>query len=132
MSNWINLSIKGVQEEQARNLARIAALKPGGAISRAVRNALIKAHRYAVALTHVDTGTLRAAHRIVFRETDTYGFIEIDPSARNPRSHQLAADYGVYEHRRGGSHAFYGRVVAEYGDDIAREGVRIVLDEVTK
>lgn len=143
MSDWVKLSIKGIQEEQAKNLKRIAMLKPGGVISRAIRRALVMAHRFAVALTHVGHyrvkgggyvggGTLRASHRIAFRESDTYGFIYIDPSAINPRSHQSAAVYGVYEHQRGGSHAFYGRVMDEYGKEIAKEGVDMILHEVTE
>lgn len=101
----VDLSIRGLQEAQARNLARIAALKPNGALGRLVRDLTVRAHRYAVAATHVDTGALRASHRLDVQPLR--GRIYVDPSAVNPRSKRRPAEYGVYEHHRGGSHAFY-------------------------
>lgn len=114
----VDLTITGVQEAQAQNLRQIAMLRPQSVFGRVIRDASLDAHRYAVAVTHQDTGTLKAAHRIEVAGVN--GRVFIDPSATNPRSLQAAADYGRYEHARGGSHAFYSRVVSEHGAEILR------------
>lgn len=114
----VKLSITGIQEAQAQNLRRVAALRPTGAFGAAIRDATAEAHRYAVALTHVDTGALRASHRV--QVTGVRGRVFVDPGALNPRSGRRTAEYGVYEHRRGGGHAFYERVVSEHGAEILR------------
>lgn len=120
------LSIEGIQEVQKRNLARIAALTPAGAAGEAARDALIALHRYAVAITHVGKykvhgsfvggGALRAAHRMELSGLE--GQIYIDKNARNPRSKTKPAEYGLYEHARGGEHAFYDRTVDEIGAQV--------------
>lgn len=112
------LSITGLQEAQQRNLRQIAALQPRGALGEAVQWATTEAHRRAVAYTHVDTGSLRASHRIEL--SGVRGRVYIDPSATNPRSGTPPAEYGVYEHRRGGGHAFYDQVLDNDGQDISR------------
>ena len=112
----VNLTITGLQEAMDLNLRAIAALQPQGALGRAVQVGTTMAHRAAVAITHVDTGALRASHRMEVKSTR--GRIYIDPSARNPRSGQLTAVYGFFEHERGGSHAFYDRVEREFGREI--------------
>lgn len=118
----IHLGIEGIQEAQARHLRMRAALRPGGAISRAVYSVLVEAHRYAVLITHVDTGALRASHRISFDAGRARGEIYIDPTAVNPRG-QRPAEYGPEEHARGGSHAFYRRTVVERAEPLLREAL---------
>ncbi len=112
----IDATIQGIQEEQARNLQRIADIKPSGAIGQAVRDALVVTHAYVVDITHVDTGALRAAHRMDYAEEAdaATGRISIDESAVNPND-QRPAEYGLYEHARGGEHAFYARGISEAG-----------------
>lgn len=112
----VKLSITGLQEAQQRNLEAIVALTPAGALGRAIQYGSLEAHRYAVAVTHVDTGSLRASHRV--EVSGVRGRIYIDPAARNPRNATPPHEYGVYEHRRGGSHAFYERVEREHGAEI--------------
>ncbi len=114
----VKLSITGIQEAQAANNRAIAALTPAGALGRAIKYGTTEAHRYAVAVTHVDTGALRASHRM--EVSGLRGRIFIDPWSTNPRSGTPPAEYGLYEHRRGGSHAFYQRVVDERGDEISQ------------
>ncbi len=121
----VNLTITGIQEAQRANLEAIAALKPQGPFGRAVIYATTAAHRYAVAITHVDTGSLRASHRIEVK--GLRGRIYIDPSSVNPRGRARPAEYGVYEHARGGSHAFYQRVVDERGREIAEGAMRELM-----
>jgi hypothetical protein len=117
------LTIKGLQEAQAANLRLMAAVRPSGALGRAVQRATIAAHRYAVTLTHVDTGALRASHRMDYGTGSGWaqGRVFIDPTARNPRSRALTSRYGPVEEARGGTHRFYGRVVDEKAHAIASE-----------
>jgi hypothetical protein len=112
----IGVDIANIQDEQDRNLRRIAALQPGGELGEAVQLAGIRVHRYVVAITHVDTGALRAAHRLDYQEDGGEALVRIyiDPSAVNPHD-QLPSEYGPYEHDRGGEHAFYQRGIDEEG-----------------
>ncbi len=93
-------------------------MKPSGAFGAAIQTATILAEQAAVAITHVDTGSLRASHR--GKVNGLRGVINIDPGSVNPRSKQKPAEYGYYEHMRGGEHAFYQRVEREDGMRIAR------------
>lgn len=120
----VKLTITGLQQAQQKNLMRIAALRPGGALSQAIQYGALEAHRAAVTITHVDTGALRASHRVTV--SATRGVISIDPGATNPRSGERVAEYAVLEHRRGGSHAFYARVEREHGQRIGRQMGQIV------
>lgn len=114
----MKLTIKGIQKAQQKNQRRIAALKPNSVFGQAIKTATIRAYRYAVSITHVDTGSLRASHRMQVH--GLRGRIYIDPSAHNPRSGLPVRVYGPYEHSRGGSHAFYHRTVVERGGEVAR------------
>jgi hypothetical protein len=120
-------TIADIQRAQAANQRAIAQLRPGGALGRMVLYITQALHRQAVVDTHVDTGTLRAAHRMLFSEDEhaARGEIFIDPSAVNPRSQQRAEIYGVYEHARGGSHAFYQRAVDEAGPKAVEDAMRL-------
>ncbi len=124
----MDMTIKGIQEAQRWNLRAIAALRPSGALGRAIQWGTAAGHRYAVSITHVITGALRASHRMSV--SSTQGRIFLDPSARNPRSRQRTAVYGPVEERRGGEHAFYRRTVTEAGPRIAREMGQRVAREV--
>jgi hypothetical protein len=130
----VNLSLTGIQEVQARNLRRIAALKPEGAAGEAVRDALIALQRYAVQITHVGkyvgAGALKNSHRI---EVDgTEGMVYIDPSSVSPRRGTKArpVEYGVYENARGGEHAFYDRTVNEAGPSVTARAKQKITDAV--
>jgi hypothetical protein len=124
----VKLSITGLQEAQAANNRAVAAVSATGALGRAVQYGTVAAHRYALGLTHVDTGALKSSHRMEL--SALRGVVYIDPGASNPRSGQRPAVYGPYEHARGGDHAFYQRVVDEYGTEIQQEMERIVKREV--
>jgi hypothetical protein len=120
----VNLTITGLQEAQAANNRRIAALKPTGALGRAVQYGTVEAQRYAVIDTHVDTGTLRASHRM--EVMGVRGRVYIDPGAANSRTGKHAAEYGPYEHARGGSLAFYQLVIDQHGSTIVGAMMRLV------
>jgi len=122
----VKLTITGIQEAQRDNLRMIAALEPAGAAGAAVQVALIKLHRYAVSVTHVDTGSLRASHRMEVAPSGLRGAVFIDPSAVNPRSKVPPAEYGVYEHARGGAHAFYDRAYNALGGNVLDQAVESI------
>lgn len=103
----MELTIEGIQEAQDQNIRMIAALRPDNAFGRAIQMVISEAHRYAVAFTHVITGSLRAAHRMEVKKLE--GTVSIDPGAINPMTGERPADYGIEEHGRGGTHAFYDR-----------------------
>jgi hypothetical protein len=120
--------VRGFQELSEANRQMLEAVNPRGGLGKAVREAALFVHRYAVAITHVQTGTLQASHRIDFASgrvlTSFAGFeilseaaarIYIDPGTRNPVTGQRPADYGHTEHARGGTHAFYQRAHSEAG-----------------
>lgn len=122
----IGVTIRGIQEAQAANNRAIAALRPSGALGRAVRDATAMAHRHAVSVTHVwkeKGGALRASHRM--KVNDTRGQIFIDPSTVNPRGQKPSA-YGPREHARGGEHAFYERTEREAGPRIAAHALEVI------
>lgn len=123
----LRLTIEGIQQAQAANNQMIAALKPRGAFGRALQVALTEAHRFAVIITHVDTGALRASQRMRLNEAALYGLVYIDPAARNPITGERTAIYGPYEHARGGEHAFYERVVNERGQQILGEAADVLV-----
>jgi hypothetical protein len=123
----VELTIRGIQEAQQRNLERIAALQPGGTIEEAVRWGTIEAERYGVGITHVDTGTWRASHRIEFRERGLEGRVFVDPRSINPRGGARAAEYAAAWEERGGSMAVYKRTAAERGAFIAAEMGRMMM-----
>lgn len=144
-------TIKGLQEAQRWNVRAIAALRPAGALGRAIQWGTTQAHRFAVGFTHVDTGALRLAHRMAISNGifgGTTGRVFIDPSApaierqrtkygikiirrrRVSYAGTRPAVYGPYEHERGGEHAFYRRVVDEHGREISEGMNRMVASEV--
>ena len=102
----IDLTITGLQEAQAANIRRISMLGRGGPLYNLLRRSTVFAHSEAVKVTHVDTGALRASHRI--EVTGIRGQVFIDQSATNPQSGARVRDYAGIEEARGGSHAFYG------------------------
>ena len=124
----MTVTIQGIQEAQKANEHNIAMLQPGGAFGRAVQYTVIQAHRYAVAITHVDTGALRASHRM--EVIGLHGRIFLDPTARNPRTGTLTSQYGPTEEERGGSHAFYERTAYEGGPSIVRAAITGFMSEL--
>lgn len=126
------VSIQGIQEAQRDNLKMIRALDPNSGLGRAVQVATIDLQRYVVAITHVDTGTLRASHRIEMQMSGSaaQATIYVDPTAVNPRSNKRAEEYSVVEHARGEGHAFYERTYMERGDRAVDLGIRALEAEL--
>ena len=122
------ITIKGLQELQDKNARRIAALQPKGALGRAIQYATIEARRYLVSITHVDTGAYRASHRMQVKAGQ--GRIFVDPSARNPRSKQLVAEYAELEEARGGEHAAYERTARDMGEQALDRAIQYIQREI--
>jgi hypothetical protein len=121
-------TIRGLQELQDRNLRTIAALQPKSALGRAIQFAATELHRYIVSITHVDTGAYRSSHRIQVGEGR--GRVFVAPSARNPRSKALVAEYAEHEEARGGSHAVYERAASEMGDQALSRGIQYLQGQL--
>lgn len=126
------ITVQGLQQAQRDNLKMIRALAPNTGLGRAVQVAAIDLQRYTVAITHVDTGTLRAAHRIEMQMSGNaaQATIYVDPTAVNPRSNKRAEEYSVVEHARGEGHAFYERTYNERGDRAVDLGIRALEAEL--
>lgn len=122
-----DVSIKGIQELQAYNIRAIAALQPDGATGRAIQHGTAALHRYATIYTHVITGSLRGSHRMAIEAKGMRGVVFIDPKTVNPRTRQKPSDYGITEHERGGSHAFYQQAVDDYGGPVLKEMGDIII-----
>jgi hypothetical protein len=125
----MKMDIRGLQEAQARNVRRIAKLKPGGEFGQLLQRVTAYTHSQAVRVTHIDTGALRASHRMEI--TDVRGRVFIDPSAHNPRSKERVEDYAEIEENRGGGHAFYKRATeasAVYFRAIVRQAEKAVAE----
>jgi hypothetical protein len=121
----IEPNLRQLQEIQAANRKMIQALQPSGASGRAIKDMTIRAQRYAVINTHVwpdRGGGLRASHTMEVQ--GLHGRVYIAHGV-NPRG-QDPAEYGVYEHARGGDHAFYDLVMSEHGDEMGNAAIRII------
>lgn len=124
------LTIKGLQQAQQANLKAITALSPDGGVSRVLQKMTAEVHSAAVKVTHVDTGALRASHRIDLKRKATSGRIHISPTAKNRRTGELVSRYAKAEHDRGGDHAFYDIVESRYAPAIIRAGMRLLQREL--
>lgn len=127
-TRMFSIDIQGIQEAMDANVRLIESLQGGGALGRAVQFMTVAAHRYAVGITHVDTGALKSSHRMSLTlEGSPRGEIFLDKAAVGPNG--VPAYYGIFEHGRGGEHAFYDRVIAEAGERIMRQGQEMLVRE---
>lgn len=112
------MRVEGLREAQEA-LQRAERFVSGAeGVQRVIGEAAMRAQRYAVGITHVDTGALKNAHRM--RLGGKHAEIYLDPGARNENGGRPAV-YGPYEEARGGAHAFYRRTIDEAGPDIVRQ-----------
>lgn len=125
----LDLSIKGLQKAQQANLQMIRAMKPSGALGRAIQYAGLAMHRHVIPSTPHEYGALRAAHRVENKPLQAR--IYIDPGARAPRSKERPAVYGARLHGHGlipgltsGIRAFYAYSVQTYGGKVAQGAIR--------
>lgn len=88
-------------------------------------------HKYARATTHIDTGALALSHRmkVTGRGRIARALIFIDPGALNPLG-QRPAEYGIYEHGRGGLHAFYARTFFFFKRDRGARFIKFIRQQL--
>ena len=125
----MGLSIKGLQEAQRAMLQVVMAMRPGGALGRAIQYAGLTMHRHVVPSTPHEYGALRAAHRVENKPLQAR--IYIDPGATAPRRKERPAVYGPRLHSHGmipglrsGIRAFYQYSVERYGAKVAKGAIR--------
>ena len=124
------VTLRSTVQGQAEALAAVSQMEReiGGArnaFRRAIGRAAEHSQRYARQITHVDTGELQGAHRARYTgplRAEVY----IDQGRRNVRGGRPHI-YGVYEHARGGGHAFYARTVSEEGGAILTEAANTII-----
>lgn len=113
----IKATIAGVQAVQTSLVKAAALTEPDGPAAQITKYVTVGLHRYAVAYTHVDTGTLRASQSL--RVEGLRGVVYVGDGV-NPRTKQKASYYAPFEHARGGEHAFYDRAVA-HADELIND-----------
>jgi len=111
------LRIYGIEavEQALEDAARAA--QAAGELGGAINVAAQHLSAYAVRISHVWTGALQESHSI--DQSGARAVIYPNPGVVNPISLKSPAEYGIYEERRGGSHAFYARTVSEDGQAAA-------------
>lgn len=124
----MGVTIEGLQAAQALANRLIALDKPGGVLEQATQFATARLHRYRVSITHVDTGSLRAATRQHTR--GKRGHVFVDATARNSRTGANVRGYAELEEKRGGSHASAARTVKEYWPRVRSDTYRFVAKEI--
>lgn len=120
----VKVDIQGIEAARRSMEQAVKAMKPNSAFGKALKATTQHAYMYARQITHIDTGALRASHRMQF--FGKYAEIYPDPLAVRGDG-GMPAEYGIYEHNRGGDHAFYARTVAEDGDAAAQSGLRLLV-----
>lgn len=125
----ISLTIEGIREAQNANERAFHAIQPDTGLGRAVQVAAEHLHRYAINITHRDTTALAGSHRLEMNAR-ARAILSIDPETINPYGHR-PSEYGVYEHARGGSHAFYERTIEEDAKDAADEGINSMIRQAS-
>lgn len=122
----ITASVEGYEAARGAVERAVKVAKPEGRMSQAVTFATVEAHRYAVSQVHVDTGTLRSALSMRMLAWN-HGQVYVGSNI-NPRSHQPASRYAPDEEGHGGSHAFFGRTIAEQGSSIVSRAIEILKE----
>jgi hypothetical protein len=87
---------------------------------------------YAATITHKETGHLAASHTWEYDSHRMRGRIFIDRRVAYARGStvQWPVIYGVYEHARGGSHAFYDRTYKEFILPQGLKGLKTMVERV--
>lgn len=90
---------------------------------------LKEARNYAETITHTRTGHLARSHMYEYDSHLMRGWLYINPRVVYAEGATLRwpREYGVYEHNRGGSHAFYERTYKERMPQLANQGVKAMM-----
>lgn len=106
----IKWSLKGLKAIQAANMRHMAALQPGGMVEGVHKEMSLRAFRWVVTATHVDTGTLRASRNLHINGLQSVIFSQ---DGVNPKNKKNPREYDFHEQARAGSHATYPRFLLE-------------------
>ncbi len=121
-------------------LAKVASTRTyRGALRDTILAMLDIARNYAARITHVYTGMLAMSHVVEYDGHRMRGVLKVDEEVlarqydgRLKTPPQLVAEYAVYEHARGGSHAFYERTAKETGGILQMRGIRTLLADLDR
>ena len=124
------VTLKTTVQGQAEALAAVQQMEreiagANSAFRRAIGRAAEHGQRYARQISHVDTGEMQGAHRARYTGS-LRAEVYIDQGRRNIRGGRPHI-YGVYEHARGGGHAFYARTVSEESGAILTEVATTII-----
>lgn len=117
-----------------------------GLMKETIEGILEDLTNYAESITHVETGTLAGAHMWEYDSHKMQGRIFIDPTRAKYEGPaviwnvgimtvsrvQYAAQYGFFEHERGGEHAFYERTYKERAPEVMFAGLRGIVFELPR
>ncbi len=103
-------------------------------IDRRIKPVGLEMLEYASKITHRITGTLASAYRLTYAITGeaAFGTLSIAEDVVNPVSGQRPVEYGVYEHARGGDHAFFERTFKKFERRAATRYMNFVLQDLPK
>ncbi len=125
MSN--SITVQGYEQIQAAQRKLLEALKPNGALGKAVLYGTVQMQRGVTTRVHRDTGTYAASQM-----GDVQGLAGRVYTAgnRNPESGEPASAYGPYEEARGGGHAAYGTTFTSDAPGVIADAIKIILAEL--
>lgn len=123
--NDIEIEIKGLRETQARMERLLEEISAQGGLEAIVAKGTLRAHRYAVGITHVwhiHGGRLKNSHfpRVQAAGNQVHGVVGTN------------VVYAPIEHNRGRTHAFYARTVAEDGAAIVAMMEQDIADAIAR
>lgn len=118
--------VEGMQRLQAALNRAAAAVRPKGALGKAVKHVTAMVHRYAVAITPVDTGSWRASQRQILAPDARWGRVSIMPGAKNARTGAVVGRYAAAWEDRKGRYAVYLRTYEEEGQEALDAGGAII------
>lgn len=102
------IDVKGLNEAVQSLQGLITGLEPSGELETIIAKATARAHRYSSSIVHVDTARLKNSlyPRVHSSKNNVYGIVGTNVA------------YALYEHERGGSHAYFQRTIDEEGNAI--------------
>ena len=118
----VKVEVEGLKEAQDR-LTRLAQrLGSGAGVEAIMARAMLRAHRYATMIVHVDTGRLKNSlfPRLSRAPNTIYAVVGTN------------VVYAPFEHARGGTHAFFQRTIDEEGAAIMAQVEADVAREVQR
>lgn len=120
-------TIPDIQRLTSQYTLAVEKMRPQSLMGRLVKRLIVRSHRHAVMITHVDTSALKNSHlmELDLKAKEAFGRISISKRTRNPVHGERPSVYGIEEHDRGGSHAFYERT---FNEKTIPDGKQVLID----